>query len=162
MLNLAMPTARPTVMDRLAAGQREVRTTLKSMWPWIIAALAIGSVVHGWVPADALESIGSQPWGVLAAVVGTEEQLAAGVQPDADVRLRPAAVATVRGGQGGCQCGVHVGLLGAFDLLVLVVGTAFGRRPRCEQSNTPNPSRAQYPPDAAPAAWRAGPDTPPD
>ena len=68
MLNLAMPTARPTLVDRLAAGQREVRTTLKSMWPWIIAALAIGSVVHGWVPADALESIGSQPWGVLAAV----------------------------------------------------------------------------------------------
>ena len=58
--------------------------------------------------------------GVLTAVVGAEEQLTARVEAGPDVGLGATAVATVRGGQGGCQCGVHVGLLGALGVLRVV------------------------------------------
>ena len=46
---------------------------------------------------------------VLTAVVRAEQRLSTGVEGGADVGLGAAAVATVRGGQGWCQCGVHVG-----------------------------------------------------
>lgn len=68
LLGLAMPPAKPTLDDRLRAGLAELRKILKQMWPWILGALAVGAAVHGWVPADALQSVGSSWWGVLAAV----------------------------------------------------------------------------------------------
>jgi hypothetical protein len=46
---------------------------------------------------------------VLAAVVRAEEELSTRVERGAHVCLGAAAVATVRCGQGRCQCGVHVG-----------------------------------------------------
>ncbi len=61
--------------DRLALGHR----SLSSM---------IGGLVH-------------EGRHVLTAVVGAEQELSSGVEAGADVRLGPAAVAPVRGGQGG-------------------------------------------------------------
>lgn len=68
LLGLAMAAPRLTADGRIWAGVREVRKTLTSMWIWILGALAVGAAVHGWVPADAMRELGSQPWGVLAAV----------------------------------------------------------------------------------------------
>lgn len=69
MLGLAMAAPRVTWDDRLRAGLAETRSTLRKLWPFVLIALAIGAWVHGWVPADALRTIGEQPWGVVAAVV---------------------------------------------------------------------------------------------
>jgi hypothetical protein len=49
---------------------------------------------------------------VLTSVVGAEEQLTADVERGANIGLGTTAVAAVRGGQVGCQCGRHIGLLG--------------------------------------------------
>jgi hypothetical protein len=49
---------------------------------------------------------------VLTAVVGAEEQLTADVERRANIGLGTTAVAAIRGGQGGRQCGGHIGLLG--------------------------------------------------
>ena len=67
---LAMATVEPTLTwgDRLRAGVKEVRTIMRQMWPYLVGALILGAAVHGWVPTTALQSIGSAPWGVLAAV----------------------------------------------------------------------------------------------
>jgi hypothetical protein len=67
---LAMAVKEPTFTweDRVRAGVREVRTIMRQMWPFLVVALILGAAVHGWVPTSALQSIGSSPWGVLAAV----------------------------------------------------------------------------------------------
>ena len=67
---LTMAVAEPvfTRDDRVRAGIHEVRTILRQMWPYLIVALLLGAAVHGWVPTTALQGIGSEPWGVLAAV----------------------------------------------------------------------------------------------
>ncbi|WP_062386288.1 permease [Demequina iriomotensis] len=72
MLGLAMaPPARPTLDDRLRAGLRESRKQLRRLWPWVLAALAVGAAVHGWVPTEVLVGVGGAWWGVpVAALVG--------------------------------------------------------------------------------------------
>jgi hypothetical protein len=47
---------------------------------------------------------------VLAAMVRTEQELAAGDEAGADIRLGATAVAAVSGGQSWCQCSCHVAI----------------------------------------------------
>ena len=78
---------------------------------------------------------------VLAAVVCAEQELSTGVERGAHVRLGTAAVAAVSCGQGRCQCGVHVGLLGSLGSCV-VFGSAARRGWRAlQQSITTDASR---------------------
>jgi uncharacterized membrane protein YraQ (UPF0718 family) len=44
--------ARPTWGERLSIGRDEVRTILRRVWPFLVAAIAVGAVIHGWVPED--------------------------------------------------------------------------------------------------------------
>jgi len=43
---------RPSWGERFAIGRAEVRTILGRVWPFLIAAIAVGAAIHGWVPED--------------------------------------------------------------------------------------------------------------
>ena len=62
-----------TVRDRLIYAKEQVLSTLKKVFPYILVGVAIGALIHNWVPKDWVEGIlGSRnPFGVvLAALVG--------------------------------------------------------------------------------------------
>ena len=80
-------------------------------------------------------------WDVLTAVVRAEQQLSTGVEAGAHVGLGAAAVATVRRGQGRCQCGVHVGLLGSLGSCSVFGAHHRGGWRALQQSSTADASR---------------------
>ncbi len=43
---------RPTWNERIELGIDEVRTIIGRVWPYLLAAVALGAVIHGWVPTD--------------------------------------------------------------------------------------------------------------
>lgn len=45
-------TAKLTWNDRFAIGRAEVRTIIKSVWPYLLVGIGIGAVIHGWAPQD--------------------------------------------------------------------------------------------------------------
>jgi hypothetical protein len=57
--------------DRLAAGVRHVKEIVGRVWPWMIAGIAVGAGIHGYVPQDFMAAFmgKEQWWGVPAAVV---------------------------------------------------------------------------------------------
>lgn len=60
-----------TVRDRLIYAKEQVLSTLKKVFPYILVGVAIGALIHNWVPKDWVESIlGSRnPFGVVLAVL---------------------------------------------------------------------------------------------
>ncbi len=69
MLTLAVSEPRPSFDDRLRAGVKETRTTMRTLWPYVLIAIGLGAVVHGWVPTDLIAQLGESWWGVPAAVL---------------------------------------------------------------------------------------------
>lgn len=69
LLPLAMPVPRPTLDDRLRAGLAEAKGTLRKLWPFVVGAITVGAVIHGWIPTDIIARLGDQWWGVPAAVL---------------------------------------------------------------------------------------------
>ncbi|MBD3773144.1 MAG: permease [Rhodobacteraceae bacterium] len=66
-----LPVDRLTVVDRIKAGLEAMRDIVGKVWLWIIAGIAAGAFIHGYVPADLLASIMGRDvwWSVPAAVV---------------------------------------------------------------------------------------------
>ena len=60
-----------TLVDRIKAGLEAVRDIVGKVWMWIIAGIAAGAFIHGYVPADLLASIMGRDawWSVPAAVL---------------------------------------------------------------------------------------------
>jgi uncharacterized protein len=60
----------PTWPDRLRAGVAHVREIVGRVWPWLVAGIAVGAAIHGYVPQDFMADImgKEQWWGVPAAV----------------------------------------------------------------------------------------------
>ena len=67
----AVPGARPSWADRFATGRAEVRTIVGRVWPFLVAAIAVGAAIHGWVPEDFFVRYAGpgNPWAVPLAVV---------------------------------------------------------------------------------------------
>ncbi|NTV97238.1 MAG: permease, partial [Thiobacillus sp.] len=67
----ALDAEPPTWRDRLAAGLAHVREIVGRVWPWLIAGIAVGAGIHGYVPADLMAGImgRDQWWAVPAAVL---------------------------------------------------------------------------------------------
>ncbi len=65
------PSVGLTWNDRFAYARDEVRTILGKVWPYLLVGIALGAVIHGWVPADALASVAGSgnPLAVPAAVL---------------------------------------------------------------------------------------------
>ena len=66
-----LPTDRITIVDRIKAGIEATRDILGKVWMWIIAGIAVGAFIHGYVPSDLLASIMGKDawWSVPAAVL---------------------------------------------------------------------------------------------
>ena len=60
-----------TVVDRIKAGIEAVKDIVGNVWPWIIAGIAAGAFIHGYVPSDLLATIMGRNtwWSVPAAVL---------------------------------------------------------------------------------------------
>ena len=89
-----------TLAERVAAGLGSVRDIVGKVWPWILAGIAIGAAIHGWVPEDFMASImGRQAWWSvpLAILIGVPMYTnAAGVIPIVQALLaKGAALGTV-------------------------------------------------------------------
>jgi uncharacterized membrane protein YraQ (UPF0718 family) len=67
----ADPAAGLTWPDRYAFARSEVGSILGRVWPYLLVGIALGAVIHGWVPEDALASVAgsSNPLAVPAAVL---------------------------------------------------------------------------------------------
>lgn len=50
----ANPAVGLTWSDRVVFARGEVRSILGRVWPYLLAGIALGAVIHGWVPQDAL------------------------------------------------------------------------------------------------------------
>ncbi|HVR59966.1 MAG TPA: permease [Pseudolabrys sp.] len=60
-----------SLVDRVQAGIDAVKEIVGKVWPWIIAGIAVGAFIHGYVPSDLLASIMGRDvwWSVPAAVL---------------------------------------------------------------------------------------------
>ena len=89
-----------TLAERIDAGLASVREIVGKVWPWILAGIAIGAAIHGWVPEDFMAAImGKQAWWSvpLAVLIGVPMYTnAAGVIPIVQALLaKGAALGTV-------------------------------------------------------------------
>lgn len=66
-----LPEEDITIVDRIKAGLDAVKDIVGRVWMWIIAGIAAGALIHGYVPADLMVRImGADAWwSVPAAVV---------------------------------------------------------------------------------------------
>jgi uncharacterized protein len=91
---------RLTLADRIDAGFASVRTIVGKVWPYILAGIAIGAGIHGWVPQDFMASfMGKDAWWSvpLAVLIGVPMYAnAAGIIPIVQALLaKGAALGTV-------------------------------------------------------------------
>jgi uncharacterized protein len=89
-----------TLGERIDAGLASVREIVGRVWPYILAGISIGAVIHGWVPQDFMASfMGKDAWWSvpLAVLVGVPMYAnAAGVIPVVQALLaKGAALGTV-------------------------------------------------------------------
>jgi len=62
-----------TWQDRMAYAKDQMTGTLKKVFPYILAGVGIGAVIHNWIPEDMVVKVlgGSNPFGVvLATLIG--------------------------------------------------------------------------------------------
>jgi len=66
-----LPEEKPTFVDRLKEGVEQVREIVGKVWIWVLAGIALGALIHGYVPeAMMLKIMGGEAWwSVPAAVV---------------------------------------------------------------------------------------------
>jgi uncharacterized membrane protein YraQ (UPF0718 family) len=59
-----------TWSDRVVMGREEVVTILRKVWPYLLVGIGLGSVIHGWAPADFFTRVAGpdNPFGPLVAV----------------------------------------------------------------------------------------------
>lgn len=89
-----------TLSERVSAGLASVRDIVGRVWPYILAGIAIGAAIHGWVPEAFMASIMGKDawWSVpLAVLIGIPMYTnAAGVIPIVQALLaKGAALGTV-------------------------------------------------------------------
>lgn len=60
-----------TVKDRLVYAKEQVAETFKKVFPYILAGVGIGAVIHNWIPETWIQTIlgSSNPFGVVLAVL---------------------------------------------------------------------------------------------
>ena len=66
-----VPGQRLSWADRTAMGREEVVKILRKVWPYLLAGIGLGALIHGWVPADFFASIAGpdNPFAPLVAVI---------------------------------------------------------------------------------------------
>jgi uncharacterized protein len=95
-----LPPEERSVVDRIRAGIEAMKEIVGKVWPWIIAGIAAGAFIHGYVPTDLLAAVMGRDawWSVPAAVVIGIPMYsnAAGIIPVVDALItKGAALGTV-------------------------------------------------------------------
>lgn len=96
----ALESPVPSWSDRLADGRAAVREIVGKVWPYVVAGIAVGSAIHGYVPTDFMARfMGRDVWWAvpLAVLLGVPMYAnAAGVIPIVQALLgKGAALGTV-------------------------------------------------------------------
>ena len=99
-VHAAVPGSSLTLPERIDAGLTSVREIVGKVWPYILAGIAIGAGIHGWVPQDFMASfMGKSAWWSvpLAVLIGVPMYTnAAGIIPIVQALLaKGAALGTV-------------------------------------------------------------------
>lgn len=99
-VQLAQSPVRPTLRERVDASRAETIEVVRGIWLYVVAAIAVGAAIHGWVPEDffADHAGGNSPWSVLVATALGVPLYAnpAGVVPLAEaLHAKGAALGTV-------------------------------------------------------------------
>lgn len=70
-INLAAGQKELTTSDRIAYSKEQTVNTFKKVYPYILAGVGIGALIHNWIPAEWIEiALGSNnPFGVLIATL---------------------------------------------------------------------------------------------
>lgn len=71
--NVNLESASLTQSDRLVYAKDQVVSTFKKVFPYILAGVGIGAIIHNWIPETMVEIVlgGSNPFGVvLATLIG--------------------------------------------------------------------------------------------
>ena len=95
-----LPEESPRRTDRITAGREAVREIVAKVWPYVVAGIAVGAAVHGYVPRDFMASfMGREAWWSvpLAVLIGIPlYSNAAGIVPVVHALLgKGAALGTV-------------------------------------------------------------------
>jgi len=97
----AFEAEKPTWPERIDAGVSHVKTIVGKVWPWILAGIALGAGIHGYVPQDFLVTIMGKdaPWWSVpvAVLIGVPMYTnAAGIIPIVEALIgKGAALGTV-------------------------------------------------------------------
>ncbi len=99
-LNIVAAAGRVALGDRVQAGFAAVRQIVGKVWPYVVAGIAIGAAIHGYVPEDFMAGLMGREawWSVPAAVlIGVPMYAnAAGIIPIVEALLaKGAALGTV-------------------------------------------------------------------
>ncbi|MCL5103888.1 MAG: permease [Armatimonadetes bacterium] len=71
MGKLQLEAEKLTWLDRIDSGRSAVREIVGKVWPYVLAGIAVGSAIHGWVPEGLMASFMGRGvwWSVPAAVI---------------------------------------------------------------------------------------------
>jgi uncharacterized membrane protein YraQ (UPF0718 family) len=99
-ISVALDTTSLTLADRVQAGVASVREIVGKVWPYILAGIAIGAGIHGYVPEDFMASfMGKDVWWAVpvSVIIGVPMYSnAAGIIPIVEALLaKGAALGTV-------------------------------------------------------------------
>ena len=88
---MVIPGERLAFADRIRLGIEAVKDIVGRVWIWIIAGIAVGALIHGYVPADLMVRImGADAWWSVPAAILTGVPMytnAAGVIPIVEALL---------------------------------------------------------------------------
>jgi uncharacterized membrane protein YraQ (UPF0718 family) len=98
--SIELPTTRMSAVDRIKAGLEAVRDIVARVWVWILAGIAAGAFIHGYVPTETLAVLMDRDaWWSVPAVVALGIPMysnAAGIIPVVEALLgKGAALGTV-------------------------------------------------------------------
>ena len=67
---IELPDEDITIVDRIKAGVEAVTDIVGRVWMWLIAGIAVGALIHGYVPAELMVRImGADAWWSVPAAV---------------------------------------------------------------------------------------------
>lgn len=65
-----LPDQNLTIIDRIKAGIEAIKDIVGRVWIWILAGIAAGALIHGYVPADLMSRVmGADTWWSVPAAV---------------------------------------------------------------------------------------------
>ena len=68
---MSLPQEELTVKDRLKYSAEQVAGTFKKVFPYILIGVAVGAVIHNWIPQDLIVRFlgNGNPFGVILATI---------------------------------------------------------------------------------------------